>query len=312
MARKLKGKGNRKGHLQSALARHKDLEVQKKKIVKRNEAIVNKNESKKTDPKKSSEEKKLLLKPFIPFKPTDKLMLVGEGDFSFALSILKQGYIIPENLIITSYDNSITELNLKYPNTFNKNYDEILNFYKCKVFFKIDATQLLKSFKINNKPKFNKILGMSQIDVIMFNFPHTGKGIKDQDRNIRDHQLLVLGYFKSCQELFKMSNSLDKSKVSDINIIEKEKPEQKIILSVFEGEPYDSWNIKMLSKSLALKVERSSLFQWDLFPGYHHRRTNSEQTTTKESSERKARIYIFEKFKKEINKKKKEEDSDSE
>jgi 25S rRNA (uracil2634-N3)-methyltransferase len=310
MGRKLKGKSSRKGQLQTALAKHQTQESLKKKVVKRNEAITSKSESVKKSENKNNQNKTAQIHSVIPFTPKNKILLVGEGDFSFALSILREGYIKPENLIITSFDNSVNELQLKYPSSFAKNYEEIVNTYKAvKVFFKVDGTQLSKSLRINNKQKFLKTLGLTYLDFIIFNFPHTGKGMKDQDRNIRDHQLLVLGFLKSCQELFKIVEQPNK-RIAELNILSEQREEPKIILSVFEGEPYDSWNIKMLSKSLGLSVARSSAFDWDSFPDYHHRRTNSEKTTTKEASERKARLYVFEKYKKDVNKKNKNDDDE--
>jgi len=82
---------------------------------------------------------------------------------------------------------------------------------------------------------------------------------------------------------------------------------------LFEGEPYNSWNIKILGRSENYKVERSGKFGWQLFPDYHHRRTNSVRDTTKPAAERDARIYIFEQFtkKEEDEKKKKAANSDS-
>ena len=41
----------------------------------------------------------------------------------------------------------------------------------------------------------------------MFNFPHNGKGIKDVDRNIRNHQRLMLLFFENCQQLFDVINT---------------------------------------------------------------------------------------------------------
>lgn len=312
MARRLKGKAPG-GKLANALMKHQTVE---RKSLDKAKKAVQIAEQKKALPKKvrvNREAQSAQHKPFIPFEKDNYVMLVGEGDFSFALSILNQGYVRPARLIITSFDNSANELKLKYPKTFEDNYKELIDTHKVKVFFKVDATQLLKSLKLTPKTLF-KTLGVPNIDVIMFNFPHTGRGIKDQDRNIRDHQMLVLGYMQSSIQLFKLfANAFNKAPTG-LNVISKDTTDDaRIVLSVFDGEPYDSWNIKSLSKTLGLKVERSSAFQWDMFPGYHHRRTNSEQDTTKAASERKARIYVFEKFikSKHAQSKKAQDESDS-
>ncbi|CCH43652.1 hypothetical protein BN7_3205 [Wickerhamomyces ciferrii] len=305
MARKLKGKPSKASqkHIKAAMFKEAVNRVQKPVTPKPQQ-------QKKLQPKPKHEQPEQLNQAFIPFGPEDTVMLVGEGDFSFAASCLQQEYLQPSKLIITSFDNSANELALKYPHTFPKN-NEYLKEKGVVIHYKIDGTDLVRSLKLKKH-----INSFPKLDFIVFNFPHTGRGMKDQDRNIRDHQLLVLGYFKSCVEVFKMlgwgTPKQRKSNLSEMNVLstESQDKEPKIVLSVFEGEPYDSWNIKSLSKTLGLKVERSGAFRWDLFKGYEHKRTNSEQQTTKVANERKARIYVFEKFKKQI--KKKKVDSDDE
>ena len=41
----------------------------------------------------------------------------------------------------------------------------------------------------------------------------------------------------------------------------------KIIISIFTGEPYDSWEVKYLARESGLKLERSSKFYWENYPG---------------------------------------------
>ncbi|KAH3670320.1 hypothetical protein WICMUC_004889 [Wickerhamomyces mucosus] len=300
MGKRLKAKSGGKG-LASALLRHQVLDKSQKKAAN-SEKTKEKHLPKQVRENKEIQQQINETKAFVPFEKDEYIMLIGEGDFSFALSIVKEGLIDPKHLVITSFDNSVKELTLKYPNTFPKYHHELTEIFKVKIFFKIDATNLTKTLKVTGK-NITAVLGVPKLDYIIFNFPHTGRGMKDQDRNIRDHQILVLGYFKSCIELFKLFNmhANSFSKTSDLNIVSQTTSfsnEPKIVLSVFDGEPYDSWNIKSLSKTLGLKVEKSGKFTWDAFKGYKHKRTNSEQNTTKVAGERRARMYVFEKFKK--------------
>ncbi|KAH3901260.1 related to UPF0617 protein YIL096C [Saccharomycodes ludwigii] len=324
MARKLKGKKNGKG-LKHQLLNYQYLE--KKTTNNHNSKHINttgnksQTKDKNTDkiistsnlPKKSAS---LTVKDkFIPFDNEDStVMLVGEGDFSFAKSLIVNKYIKAENLIVTSYDSGVKELTLKYPNSFQENYC-FLTQLNIPIFFQIDVTQLIKSFKLSKRTTWNKIVPSfddKKIDYIMFNFPHNGKGIKDQERNIYEHQILMSRFFQNCLEFYKLVNtkkqstclagyltsSLTGPSTSNHNtdII------GKVIVSLFCGEPYDSWQIKLLGKQNGdWKVERSNKFQWDHYPGYKHKRTNSEMTTTKPAQERSARIYIFEQKKKDKN-----------
>lgn len=50
-----------------------------------------------------------------------------------------------------------------------------------------------------------------QLQYIMFNFPHTGLGIKDQDRNIKRHQELMVAFFQNCSRVFDLVNVGNKS-----------------------------------------------------------------------------------------------------
>lgn len=323
MARRLKGKGHAKG-LKAALLNHQAS-------VKQNNNLKKKQENKlkqKTQLNKNQKAQKLKVEnqKFIPFSKNETLMLIGEGDLSFARSIVEEGYILPENLIVTSYDNSPTELKLKYPHSFEENYDFLVS-ENVKIFFQIDCTKLIKSFKISKHTPWSKIMGPTwkykYLQNIMFNFPHTGRGIKDQDRNIMEHQELVFGFFDSAKQLFQLVNSGKKSTEighSQGYSLGNEKDQKgniteeglgKIILSLFDGEPYDSWSVKILAKNNGLQLERSGKFQWENFKNYNHRRTNSEQDTTKPAKDRDARIYIFKKFEK-FSKKRAREDSDDE
>ena len=329
MARKLKGKSNSKG-LKAALANHK---LQDNLIQQQRKKQLNQDRQKEHKSKKTLAQAKLQKKregSIIPFKSNETLLLIGEGDFSFARSIVEQGYMQPQNLIATSYDASVTELNLKYPNTFQENYDFLIE-EGVKILFHTDATKLIRSMKISKHTPWTKIMGnewrFKYLNNIMFNFPHTGKGIKDQDRNIRDHQELIFGYFDSCKQLFNLVNShikgnksnhtqgynLDKSSKMGTNDGITSEGYGKILLSVFAGEPYDSWQIKALAKENGLMLDTSNKFNWENYPQYHHKRTNSEQNTTKPAHEREARTYIFKKFeRKRNNRSDNKDDSDEE
>ncbi|KAL3233398.1 hypothetical protein RNJ44_03438 [Nakaseomyces bracarensis] len=322
MARRLKGKGHAKG-LKAALLNHQASVKLSKTIKKKEENKL----KQKTQLNKNQKAQKLQSanQKFIPFERNETLLLVGEGDLSFARSIVEEDYILPENLIVTSFDNSPTELRLKYPHSFEENYEFLVS-ENVKIFFQIDATKLIKSFKISKHTPWSKIMGPAwrykYLQNIMFNFPHTGKGIKDQDRNIMEHQELVFGYFDSAKQLFQLVNSgkknteighsqgysLGNDKDQKGNITEE--GYGKIILSLFNGEPYDSWSVKILAKNNGLQIERSNKFQWENFKSYNHKRTNSEQDTTKPAKERDARIYIFKKFEKYKKKRTKNESDD--
>ncbi|RLP64264.1 hypothetical protein L150_03007 [Candida albicans Ca529L] len=328
MARKLKGKSIQAKGLKGALIRHQHSEKITSKVVK-NVEITNQNKMDKLKSMKTSKlarkhnkahqkEEKSTTKGLMPFNKdgNDKVLLIGEGDFSFAKSLILQNFIQPENLIATSFD-SFEQLINKYENV-NEIIEELKNMGVI-IMHEIDGTNLLKSLKLNpNKLKRNNqnsdvgkvkklklFKDYGNVNYIMFNFPHNGKGIKDVDRNIRDHQRLMLSFFENCQQLFDVINTDTISGYNTFNSNNNNNNNNntsgssstgKIIISMFEGEPYHSWGIKILGKSQGWKVERSGKFDWSMFPEYHHRRTTSMKDTTKPANERDARMYIFEKF----------------
>lgn len=329
MARKLKGKSKPKGlkiALQNQLYQQKLANSHRKK--QQNILNAKSQLSKKALEQRARQQAKEA--NFIPFNKNETLLLIGEGDFSFAKSILMQGYIQPENLIVTSFDASVNELKLKYPHSFEDNYQYLIDL-GVKIFFQIDGTNLIKTFKLSKHTPWKKIMGkqwhFKYLQNIMFNFPHTGKGIKDRDRNIVDHQELVFGYFDSAKQLFRLVNlHVNRSKSNPTQGYQLDNKETdthnsasisedgigNIIISTFNGEPYDSWQVKLLAKKNGLVLNRSCEFYWENYPDYHHKRTNSEQSTTKRAEERDARTYIFKQSIRKRNESNDDSDADSE
>lgn len=321
MGRKLKGKVATAKGLKGALARHEELakikQQREKALLAQKENKENKHKSIKsggnTRKVKQNQARQSGAKGLVPFSADESVLLVGEGDFTFALSIVKQNLVRPERLLATSFD-SKEELIAKYPGV--ETTLAALEEEGVAVRHDIDATNLPATLKtIPTKKKLHvKLFNTNmKLDCIMFNFPHTGRGMKDMDRNVRDHQKLVAAYFKSCKEMFRIINNTTNNDFggysSEKNFIGS--TDAKIVVSIFEGEPYNSWKIKMLARSEGYKVDRSGKFDWLMFPEYHHKRTNGIRDTTKPAHERDARIYIFDRYVKPEDRPKKTEDSDS-
>lgn len=151
--------------------------------------------------------------PTIPFKLSDRILLVGEGNFSFTRAIVQNPpealrNLPPTSVTATAYDTE-KECYEKYPDA-----EATVAFLREKgveVLFDIDATRLEKYASLK-KRKFDRI---------SFNFPHAGaqyqysvcyiayflaslgKGITDQDRNILSNQVLLLGFLQSAARMLK-------------------------------------------------------------------------------------------------------------
>lgn len=269
-------------------------------------------------------------KSFLPFSPTDKVLLIGEGDFSFAKSILENGlakYVRPTNLdtkalLVDKYPD-VAAQNIEYLEKFEIQNDEkesaegdkddeeeeeedddIKYDYRAHLLhstaqegldlkketeekewstepmYNVDATQLHKNKKLKAQGPF---------DVIVFNFPHTGSGIKDQTRNVVSHQKLMLAFFESC--LGGPPGSVPQHSTAK-DVLNKDTG--TVVVTLFDGAPYSLWDIKSLAKQSRLTLRQSAQFAWDSFPGYVHRLTGGRGDTTKAADSRAARTYVFE------------------
>jgi 25S rRNA (uracil2634-N3)-methyltransferase len=126
-----------------------------------------------------------------PFAATDRILLIGEGNFSFARALVCNPpdipasscgsastsasatleFLPPANVVATAFDTE-EECYEKYPEA-----AEIVREIKekgSKVIFGVDATNLHKCSALKGR----------RFDRVVFNFPHTGKGIADQERSV--------------------------------------------------------------------------------------------------------------------------------
>lgn len=191
-----------------------------------------------------------------PFSDYDRVLLVGEGDFSFAKAlILKKDTL---NILATVFD-SAEEVKEKYPNSAETL--EFLDQHGVTVAFEIDATKL---------SSYKQIQDFSPTKIV-FNFPHLGNSVSDVDRNINQHQKLLLAFFTQCQTL-----------------------KSDVVLTLFTGEPYDSWEFKKLGRAANYVVQRSQAFISSVWEGYSHQLTRKGGARTSvPQKDRSARMYLF-------------------
>ena len=134
-------------------------------------------------------------------------------------------------------------------------------------------------------------------DTIAFMFPHTGGLSTDVNRQVRANQSLLVSFFQSCLELDKDGNprhNRNKKREDQVPFL---KLGGRVVVTLFEAEPYTLWNIRDLARHAGLKVVESFRFEWVDYPGYSHVRTLGaiEGGGGWKGEERKARMYVFEK-----------------
>lgn len=248
-----------------------------------------------------------------PFSRTDKVLLVGEGDFSFALAL--KVHLGVRDITATCFDDEKV-LGEKYPQalanitalvdtdsgtsttTATTTVDQEQKQQgeeeggeeeedgekeeegtprttprEYRVLYSIDATKLLKHRRIVGKKHKNK---GKNYDRIVFQFPHVGGKTKDQTRQVIYNQELLAGFFANARPLLTPRTGV-------------------VVVTLFEGLPYELWNIRALARQAGLATVTSFAFQTGAYPGYRHARTlgNMEGGRGWKGEDRRARMYIF-------------------
>eukprot|EP00128_Syssomonas_multiformis_P017603 Colp12_sorted_trinity150504_noHs@32501 len=209
-------------------------------------------------PKKSTK-----TKTFMPYKVDKRILLVGEGNFSFAHSLVEL-LGTGANVVATGFDSE---------KIMAEKYDDAAEHIEAvieaggEVLHQVDATKLATTKKLDT------------YDTVVFNFPHTGSGIKDQLRNIHQNQEMIVKFLTNAAAILN--------------------PGGEIHLTVKRGEPYDSWQVVRLgTKTANLKLKNSFNFDPSVYPHYVHRRTLGFKTgvsaeNNEEIVKNGAKTYIF-------------------
>jgi len=176
------------------------------------------------------------------------------------------------------------------------NHREHYQATQCReVLFGIDATKLQK----------HPVLKGRRWDRIVWNFPHAGKGISDQDRNILSNQRLILDFLRSAPHCLTLGPMLvthparrrkqqdddgdnpqeDDSSGSDVDAA----PRGTVLITLRNVPPYTEWDIPRLAKAppkptrtgeepnRRYKLLRSFVFHRHVWKGYEHRMTKGER-----------------------------------
>jgi 25S rRNA (uracil2634-N3)-methyltransferase len=131
-------------------------------------------------PKPKSKHQAQHTAPILPFSPSERILLVGEGDLSFARSLLE--FHKCTNLLATVLE-SETELKEKYPHV-TENIDAIEK-AGGRVKYGIDARKL------------GKVLKGCSWERVVFNFPHVGGKSTDVNRQVRYNQGRITSFLPS-------------------------------------------------------------------------------------------------------------------
>ncbi|RPB05720.1 hypothetical protein L873DRAFT_1832487 [Choiromyces venosus 120613-1] len=244
-------------------------------------------------------------KPPTLFHSSSRILLLGEGDFSFAASLVRHHRV--RHLTATSLDGE-AELLEKYPQAAgNVAVVKGMAGGGGVVVYRIDAGAVgrVKAVRKRRGEEVPKVVvegaekedgedeeeeddeggsGKQEgergkavgFDVIAFMFPHIGGKSTHLDRQMRGNQQLLQSFFTSTKPLLS--------------------PTGIIVVTLFEGKQYDLWNIKGLAKAAGLQTRTSFKFAPEEYPGYVHARTlgNVSGSGGWKGEERDAKTFVFE------------------
>ncbi|KAG9097676.1 hypothetical protein FRC06_007316 [Ceratobasidium sp. 370] len=271
------GNSKKNKSLKASLAGHQKRQMENVAVAKKQAALKSKGKSNGAGKKAKGEERYI-----VPFCPEDKILLIGEGNFSFAHSLLHHPsvpHLPPANITATAYDTE-RECLSKYPDA--ATHISALRTAGATVLFGVDATQLEKTFKKGQR-----------WDKVVWNFPHVGMSIADVERNVVANQRVLLGFLRS------VAGVLERGVMVDPNAGKKEKGKEKMYEGEFSDEdgqeetlrsgPKRAGDLPRLAKNPVVLGNlnskharpqpryiqvRSFAFHAEAYPGYEHRRTS--------------------------------------
>ncbi|KAI8553066.1 hypothetical protein RHMOL_Rhmol06G0316100 [Rhododendron molle] len=185
---------------------------------------------------RAEEEREIWVKHYCS---SHQILLVGEGDFSFSLS-LAQSFGSASNIVASSLD-SYAELIKKYKQA-NSNLVKLVNL-RAELFHGVDATKM----------KLHPDLKMRKFDRIIFNFPHAGfHGKEDNKLLIQMHRDIVHGFLRNARGMLRANG--------EIHVNHK------------TTSPYNQWNLEELASQNSLALIECVDFRAEDYPGYNNKK----------------------------------------
>ncbi|KAL9383096.1 hypothetical protein Peur_023419 [Populus x canadensis] len=173
------------------------------------------------------------------YSSTQKMLLVGDGDFSFAVC-LAEAFGSATDIVATSlYSEEMMRLKYSGAASNLRELEEL----GCTVMHGVNAHTM------NSHP----LLTHKLFDRIVYNFPHAA--LKRSEANIRQiesHRRLVKGFFKSASDMMEENG--------EVHVTHK------------TTDPYSKWEIEKLSEEAGLFLVEKVKFRKSDYPGYENKR----------------------------------------
>ncbi|PRQ30426.1 putative S-adenosyl-L-methionine-dependent methyltransferase [Rosa chinensis] len=195
-------------------------------------------------------------KRIMHYSSNQKILLVGEGNFSFA-SCLAKVFGSAKNMVATSRESRESVL-AQYSDAAPRNLTE-LEYMGCDILHEVDVhTMRQHPFLIDQL-----------FDRIVFNFPHAGfvfmeskkkktkYFMENSKRQIKLHQDLVRRFFASACEMLKESG--------EVHVTHK------------TAYPFSEWEIVKLAGEAGLYLVEEASFSREDYPGYLNKRGSGKK-----------------------------------
>ncbi|KAK9937420.1 hypothetical protein M0R45_014213 [Rubus argutus] len=183
---------------------------------------------------------------YMHYSSSQKILLVGEGDFSFATCLGKE-FGSAANMVATSLDSEAT-LKAKYSDDVLFNLSDLKR-RGCILLHEVDVHTMRYHPGLINK----------LFDRIVFNFPHAGFSDSEFSHSqIELHKNLVKGYFRSAHQML--------SNCGEIHVTHK------------TTWPFNEWNIVELAENVGLFLVEEAFFSILFYPGYQNKRGDGNRS----------------------------------